>query len=255
MREVLSGFGPPPLSLRFASNIVGSQRAIFFVQVRPISLLKTVSTADELKKRWADAPSTKETLVNLHHFVAAVGGVIKWIDRKSYRSAIIAAPASSFVSLPVVAVVDAEKVADGLDKLADTFLGAGAIIFGIGLAPEPASPGLLYFGTGVGSLGAGMKLGLGLWSLCEADDEIGTLEFKTVNAAADDPNAVQVVYERGGTDVKVETVIDLGDVDAPIDLGDIDALPPEPPEPQAPIDLGDIDAPPPPPPPVDEGGP
>jgi hypothetical protein len=243
MRDALSAFGSPPLSFRSASNLVGSQRAIFFVQVRPISLLKTVSTVDELKKRWADAPSTKETLVQLHQIVAAAGGVIKWIDRTSYRSAIIAAPVSSFVSLPAVLVTDAEKVANGLDKVADSLIGVGAGIFSIGALPEPASPGLLLAGTAVGFLGLGLKLGLGLYELADEGDELGTLQINTVNGPANDPNAIQVVYEVGGTDVKVETVVDLGELDAPIDLGEIDDLPAEPPDPQAPIDLGEIDTP------------
>jgi hypothetical protein len=235
------------LSLRSLTATVSGQRALFLVQVRDVSVLKTVGSLDELKQKWPTLPGSRSALEQLSKIVTAVGGSITFVDKHAYKSVIINGPAESLASIPTTAMDQVDNIAG---HFADAFIAAGGVLIGMGSVPEPASPLLVTAGAAAAGVGVGLKLGIGIWELAVemGADDVGTLQVQTVSGSVDDPNAILVVRP---SDVNVQDVINLGEGAPAINLQEIEDLPPNPPDAGNP-DGPDTTGPPPPPP---DGGP
>ena len=76
-------FHARPLSLRKVIKAVDAQKVILFLEIRPISLLKGVSTGAELVSKWSSEKATSQTLDDLLAIFRPLGIAIVYVSKDS----------------------------------------------------------------------------------------------------------------------------------------------------------------------------
>jgi len=168
LKDLLSLYKVKTLSLRSLVTKVSEAKAIYYVEVRDLELLKGVSTVSGLKGKWAAAVPSRATLIAFNKILNSAGATIVYISF-DWRTVGIYGSFASIVNISGKSVGDpllTEVATDTkfISNAANGLLVLGAGTAGSGLIPEPASPVLIGVGAGIFAAGALLKLGLALFS-------------------------------------------------------------------------------------------
>jgi hypothetical protein len=166
LRNIFDIPSPRPLSIRAIINGVQSQKLLFFVQVRDISILKSSTTLDELKASWNSSAPTQETLKQLARFLQTFGAFIVFVstDKKIVG---ITGHVEPLMTMPVMRLT-IKTFQQGRDA-ASAEVAVGGALIGIAGIPgaAPAAPILLAVGAGL-LLGAAIGY---IYIIATEDDE------------------------------------------------------------------------------------
>jgi hypothetical protein len=168
LKDLLGLYKVKTLSLRSLVTKVSEAKAIYYVEVRDLELLKGVSTVADLKGKWAAAVPSRATLIAFNKILNSAGATIVYIS-SDWRTVGIYGSFASIVNVSGKSVANpllAEVAVDTgfLQNAANGLLVFGAGTAGSGLIPEPASPVLIGAGAGIFATGALIKLGLALFA-------------------------------------------------------------------------------------------
>jgi hypothetical protein len=196
LKDLLPLYKEKTLSLRSLVAKVSDAKAIYYVEVRDLALMKGVSSLADLKTQWPDAAPSRDTLVALDRLLKSAGATMVYISQ-DWRTigiygtfAAMMAISAKSVSSPLLSEVADVDVA-WLQNAANGCLVQGAGTAAAGLIPEPASPVMIGAGIGIFATGALIKIGIALFANDDSADPPATVPLPTQSGevpASVDPN-------------------------------------------------------------------
>jgi hypothetical protein len=164
-------YNQTPLSLRSLLTKVGAGDAIFYLNIRDLPILRSVTTLDQLKSAWRSSQPSKATIAGLSELLNSVGVRIAFVS-EDFRTVGVRGPFESISALQAVKI-DSNETVSGISHVAEgsAAAAAGGSAFLIAAGAEEIT--FLVVGTaafGVIALGAGLVLiGIGVYEIVDAD--------------------------------------------------------------------------------------
>jgi hypothetical protein len=165
-------FGGGPISLRSVANIVGNQRVLVFLQVRPLSILDSAHSYDDLLYRWPTdtglAGDLQNAINTLAGIVSSAGSSIVYVASDG-QTVGISGTVNSLLNIqiqPLTEVINNQQQRDppgkGWEDIAQAIAAAGAGAAALAMSGEGAGEAFVVVAGFAGFLAAGIFLGLGL---------------------------------------------------------------------------------------------
>jgi hypothetical protein len=211
------------LSLRAILNGVQGGSAVVFVKVLDASVLKSVTTIEQLQAIWKSSTPTRETWTKLSQILGSVGGSMKLLSN-DWKSVGVTGRIGSLAELPILRI-DGGNI-DGVKVIETGVGGEAALLIGFLAASEPA--GLIFLIAAVGSVAFGSLTGIGIAELFDDGPQA------TIPGPAGDPNGQFPDTSIYGPMPSGSTPTDVSDA-PPTDPNNI---PDAPPDPEPPPDPG-----------------
>lgn len=225
LRSILKVSGP--LSLRSAISSVEEQKMVLFVQIRDLSLLKSVTTLAELRAAWRSSHPGKDTVNRLSQELAKSGVTVNFISTDG-QTVGLAGKTNALAGIATAAITSPAALSGASDALK----GAGILVGAIAaLAGGPPTEAVYWIAVAGGTVG----------TLLTA---VGIAEVINATSGQPVPPAVDITLPSGQGSANVygsvppgpTVVTNLGDVESWVtDLGDVESW-------ATVIDLGDVDS-------------
>jgi hypothetical protein len=162
-------YNQTPLQLKSLLTKVGAVDAVFYLNIRDLSILNSVTTLDQLKSLWQSSQPSKDTIVGLSGLLNSIGLRIAFVS-KDFRTVAVRGTSESFASLKTVKI-ESDTVS-GISHVAE---GAAATAAGGAAFITAADAELVTFvvaGTaafGFVAVAAGLGLiGIGIYEIIDA---------------------------------------------------------------------------------------